>query len=74
MKKNHLDLQIFQQLCSIASAYLDKMYVHFLELPFLKCNKNAFFYLKMSMIKKRAPFYLKGYIFRYDLKLPLFSK
>ena len=51
--KKHLELQTFRKLSSMASAYLDKMCVHFLELPFLKCNENAVFLLKNTHNKEK---------------------
>ena len=54
MKKNQLELQTFQQLCSMASVYLSKMCVHFLELPFSKCNENAVFSFKNTYNKEKG--------------------
>ena len=44
-KKKHLELQTFQQLCNMTSTSLRKMWVHFLEMPFLKYNENILFFL-----------------------------
>ena len=58
-KKKYLELQTFQQLCSMTSAYLGKMWVCFLELPFLKswkCNENAVFLFKNTV--KKLSFFL----------------
>ena len=44
-KKHHLELQTFQQLCNMTSTSLRKMWVHFLEMHFLKCNGNILFFL-----------------------------
>ena len=38
--KNPLELQKFQQICSVARIYLGKRCVHFMELLFLKCNEK----------------------------------
>ena len=61
--KKRLELQTFQQLCSMISAYLDKMCVHILELPFLKSNGNAVFLFKKPIIRKTAPFCLQKTFF-----------
>ena len=54
MKKN-LELQAFQQLYSMRSAYLGKLCICFLELSFLKCNENVAFLFKNTCSKKKAP-------------------
>ena len=70
--KKHLNLQTFQQLCSMATAYLGKMCVHVLELPFLKCNETAAFWF-IPIIKKRIPFF-KKVMFIVMLVVALISK
>ena len=56
MKQKPLELQTFQQLCRVTSAYLSKMYIHFFELLFLKCDKNAVFSFKNTYNKENCPF------------------
>ena len=68
--------------CSITSAYLGKMWVQFLKLPFWKCNENTDFLFKNTHEKERVSFCLKKDIFCYAcsfglhfcLMLSLFSK
>ena len=63
MKKNPLELQTFQQLCRVTSAYLRKLYIHFFELFFLKCNKNAAFSFKNTYNKENCPFLFESSVF-----------
>ena len=63
MKKINLELQTFQQLCRVTSAYLSKMYIHFFELLFLKCNKNAVFSFQNAYNKENCPFLFESSVF-----------
>ena len=51
-----MELETFQQLWSMASAYLHKTCVHFLELPVLKCNEDAVNLFKNTHNKAKIPF------------------
>ena len=51
----------------MTKAYLGKMYVQFLELPFLKCNEDAVFLFKNTYNKEKQPF-----LFEIDLKVVFF--
>ena len=73
-EKTTLELQTFQQLCSMTSAYLGKMCVHSLKLPFLKCNENAVFLFKSTNNKETSPFLFESNVICYVWWLPLFSK
>ena len=56
------------------SAYLDEMWVHFLESHFLKCNGNiAFLYKNIDNIEN-GPFCLQSGTFCYVWWLSFFSK
>ena len=74
MKKTDQELQTFHQLCSITRAYLGKLCVHFLELPFLKYNENAVFLFRNTYNKEKGPFLLESDMFYYFWWLLLFSK
>ena len=58
----------------MTSAYRGKMCVHFLELPFLKCNGNAVFPFENTYNKEKGPFLFKSYTFCYVWWLPWFYK
>ena len=45
------------------SAYLGKILVDLLELPFLKCNENTVFLFKNTYNNNRVPFCLKVIFF-----------
>ena len=47
----------------MASAYLVKVGVHFLELLLLNCYENAVFSFKNTYNKKKGPFFFKSNIF-----------
>ena len=51
-----MELETFQQLWSIASAYLDITCVYFLGLSVLKCNENAVHLFKNTHSKAKIPF------------------
>ena len=65
-KKKRLELQTLQQLCSMTSAYLGRICVHFLELPFLKGNEHAVFLFKIP--EKIDIFYVWWLPFSNQLK------
>ena len=58
LRNKHLELQTFQQLCSMTGTYLGKVCVNILRLPFLKCNKDT-----VLIIRKRVPSCLKVIFF-----------
>ena len=62
MKKT-LSLQTFQQLCSLTSAYLGKLRVHFLDLSLSTCNENDVFLFKNTYTKGKSPFLFERDIF-----------
>ena len=71
MKKRYLVLQTFQQLCSMASIYLDKICVHFLDQSFfLKYHKILFSSLKLPVICTKILF-LKKVVFLLCLVVTL---
>ena len=73
-EKTTLELQTFQQLCSMTSVYLGKMCVHSLKLSFLKCNENAVFLFKNTNNKETSPFLFESNVICCVWWLPLFSK
>ena len=66
-EKNTLCYTYFNIYAAWQVFYLGKMFVHFLELSFLKWNENSFFLFKNSCNKEKDPFYL----FESDLLLCL---
>ena len=49
----------------MTSTYLGKKWVHFLELPFLKCKENVVSLFKNTYNKKKSPFLFENDIFCY---------
>ena len=62
-KKAHLELQTFQQLCSMTSTYLGKKCTYVLELLFLKLIENGAFLFKSTCKNELGTFLFEGDIF-----------
>ena len=60
-----LNLQTYQQLCSMTSICLGKICVHFPDLLHLKSNETAIFFFKINQNNVKSPFFLKSAPFCY---------